>query len=147
MSMLTSFPGFAAYAIATTVLCLNLLVIWNASGGVRAKTKTTPNREDVKTFGDEIRVTEGEAASVARVMRVHRNAVAVVVPFLFVALVYVLLGAPAREAWVLLGAFTAARVVHSVVYALGVQPWRTISYAVSQLAVAAVMVQVVRAVL
>lgn len=147
MSMLATFPGFAAYAIATTVLCLNLVVVWNASGGVRAKTKTTPNREDVKTFGDEIRVTDDEAASVARVMRVHRNAVAVVVPFLFLALVYVLLGAPAREAAALLGVFTAARVVHSVVYTLGVQPWRTLSYVVSQLALGAVVVQIVRAVL
>lgn len=79
-------------------------------------------------------------------MRVHRNAVAVVVPFLFLALVYVLLGAPARDAWVLLGVFAAARVVHSIVYTLGVQPWRTLSYVVSQLALGAVMVQIVRAV-
>lgn len=145
MSMIEMFPAFVAYAVTATLLCLNLLVTWNASGGVRAKSKTTPNPEDPSTFGPKLQVTDDEPESVARAMRVHRNATATIVPFLFLALIYVLLGAPATLAWVVFGSFTAARIIHSIVYSVGVQPWRTISYTASQLAILALVVLIARA--
>ena len=84
--------------------------------------------------------------TLARAMRIHRNATATVVPFLFLALIYVLLGAPANVAWGLFGTFTVARVLHSIVYAMGVQPWRTVLYSLSQLAILGLTIQIVRAI-
>jgi glutathione S-transferase len=146
MSPLAVFPGFAAYSLTAVALVLNLALLWYASGGARALSKTTPNEEDAKTFGKGISVTTEDPPAVARAMRSYRNALSAIVPFLFLALVYVLVGAPARTAWITFGVFTGARVLHSVAYALRLQPWRTTLYVVSQLTTGFVMIQIVRAV-
>jgi len=47
---------------------------------------------------------------------------------------YALTGPSYTVAAALLIAFTAARVVYTVVYVAGLQPWRTITFAVAQIA-------------
>lgn len=138
------FPALTPYAVLVTVLSIHLMIVWNGSGGVRAKSKTTPNREDVTTFG--VALTEEDPELVARWMRAHRNATATIVPFLFLGLVYVLLAAPALPAWWIFGIFTGARILHSIMYLSGKQPWRTVSYGLSQLALLGLVVSIVRAV-
>ena len=144
--MTEMFPALTPYALCVTLLSLNLLVVWNGSGGARARSKTTPNREDVRTFGSGIALAEQDPDLVARWMRAHRNATATIVPFLFLGLVYVLLAAPATPAWWIFGIFTGARIVHSIMYISARQPWRTVSYALSQLALVGLIVSIARAV-
>jgi uncharacterized MAPEG superfamily protein len=73
------------------------------------------------------------------VLRAHRNAEANIYPFLFLGLVYVLAGGTDGFAKIVFGLFTGARLVHSVAYVAGKQPWRTLSFtfgAVATLALA-----------
>jgi uncharacterized MAPEG superfamily protein len=80
---------------------------------------------------------------VARVLRVHANAQATIHPFLVLGLVFVLAGGSGTVAKVLFGIFTVARLLHSCVYLKGKQPWRTIFFIVSGLALIALAVAIV----
>ncbi|HFE45823.1 MAG TPA: MAPEG family protein [Nannocystis exedens] len=126
--------AFFVYGITTLILCLNVTMLWLLSGSVRYKSKTTHNPEDAASVakGADVRAEDPEA--VARVLRAHTNTFANTVPFLFLGQVYVAAGASATMAWVFLGAFTAARVIYSVCYLGGLQPWRSLSFGVGVLA-------------
>lgn len=137
--------AFALYALFAVTLSVLLLVVDASSGAVRSKSKTTPNPEDVRTVNKGATVVDADPDAVARVMRAHRNALANIVPFLIVMFVYVALGATAQWVLILCGIFTAMRVMHALVYIRALQPWRTISFAVGQLCIAAAAIQVVRA--
>ena len=71
-------------------------------------------------------MAETDPPEVARVLRAHANAMANIVPYALVGLVFVLVGGSPTVALVLFGVFTAARLAHSVAYLSGKQPWRTI---------------------
>jgi len=133
------------FAISTVVHWLNITVLWNMSGGVRGKTKTTLNPEDARQF--KTNLVESEPAEVARVLRAHRNTADNTLPFLFVALVFVMAGPSALEAYIFLYGFMAARVLYSVCYLKGVQPWRTIFYGISVLLAAGTAIDALRLVL
>jgi prostaglandin-E synthase 1 len=134
-------PSFVAYAISCVLLSANLLFVWAHSGGTRAKTKTAINEEDAERFGAKLEPLD--PPEVARVLRVHANAQATVYPFLFLGLVFVLAGGPSGFARVDFGVFVVARLAHSVAYLAGKQPWRTLSFVASGIALIALMGQIV----
>lgn len=142
---LTANPAFTVYAITILVLSLNMLVLWALSGGVRAKTHTTPNKEDSKD-PSKTRVVDADPPEVARVLRAHKNAMANIVPFAILGLVYVLAGGSAMTAAVIFGVFTFARVAHSFAYLGGKQPWRTIFFSLGGAATLALMGFIVKAI-
>jgi uncharacterized MAPEG superfamily protein len=144
MEELASQPSFPIYALCTVVLCLNMLGLWGWSGGVRGKTKTTPNLEDAGTVAKGAKVLDEDPPEVARVLRAQRNADVNIMPFLVLGLLYVIGGASVRAAWILFGGFTLVRVGHSFAYLNGKQPWRTILFVLGGLITLALMVQVVR---
>jgi len=126
MNSLAAQPAFVAYAVSLIVLSLNLLLLWAYSGVVRGKVKTTPNNEDAKAA----KLVEIESPEVARVLRVHANATASIIPFALLGLVFVLAGGSALAAEVIFGVFVVARVAHSFAYLNGKQPWRSIFFTV-----------------
>lgn len=128
MTNLASQPAFVAYAVSLIVLSLNLLFLWGYSGGVRSKTKTTPNKEDASTIAKGAKLIEGDPPEVARVLRAHRNAMANVVPFAILGLVYVLAGGSGTVALWVFGIFTVARLGHTVAYLGEKQPWRSLFF-------------------
>ncbi|HEY6462319.1 MAG TPA: MAPEG family protein, partial [Polyangiaceae bacterium] len=65
---------------------------------------------------------------VARVLRAHRNAMANVVPFAILGLVYVLAGGSGTVALWVFGIFTVARLGHTVAYLGEKQPWRSLFF-------------------
>lgn len=134
-------PAFVAYAVTCLVLCLNLLFLWVYSGAQRSRTKTAINEEDVAIFGATL--TEADPPSVARALRAHSNAQASIYPFLFLGLVYVLAGGSAGTASILFGVFTVARLLHSLAYLRGVQPWRTVCFLLGGLATVVLMLSIV----
>jgi prostaglandin-E synthase 1 len=142
MPNLVANPAFVAYAVSMLVLALNLLVIWGYSGAVRGKTKTTPNPEDARS---QTKVVDAEPPEVARVLRAHANAMANIVPFAVLGLVFVLAGGGGMAANVLFGVFTAARVLHSFVYIAGKQPWRSMAFGIGALDTLVLMGFIVRA--
>jgi prostaglandin-E synthase 1 len=142
MPVLAANPAFVAYAVSVLVLSANLLFLWAYSGSVRGKTKTTPNKEDSKGGAS---LVESEPPEVARVLRAHKNAMANIVPFAILGLVYVLAGGNATVAVAVFGVFTFARLAHSFAYLGGKQPWRSIWFGLGGLATLTLMGFIVRA--
>jgi prostaglandin-E synthase 1 len=134
-------PAFVAYAITCLVLSVNLLFLWAFSGVARGRTKTAINPEDAQRFGAPL--VEVDPPEVARVLRAHANAQASIYPFLFLGLIFVLSGGSAGVATAVFATFTAARLLHSVAYLAGKQPWRTLFFIVGGLATLALLVAVV----
>ena len=60
--------------------------------------------------------------------------------FFAIGLIYVLSGASPLGAKICFPIFTGARVLHSIVYVRALQPWRTMSYAISALSLVAMSV-------
>jgi prostaglandin-E synthase 1 len=142
MPMLAANPAFVVYAVSVLVLSANLLFLWAYSGSVRGKTKTTPNKEDSKGGSN---LVESEPPEVARVLRAHKNAMANIVPFAILGLVYVLAGGTATVALVIFGVFTFARLAHSFAYLGAKQPWRSIWFGLGGVATLTLMGFIVRA--
>jgi prostaglandin-E synthase 1 len=138
-------PAFWAYAVTCLVLSVNLLTLWVSSGAIRAKGGVAINPEDGARYGAP--VSELEPPAVARLLRAHRNAEATIYPFLLLGMVYVLAGGRAGVAVPIFTIFVAARIAHSIVYLRAEQPWRTIAFATSLLAIIALMAAVLHTLL
>ncbi len=138
---MTANPAFQAYALATLVLTMNLLVLWSLSGAQRARAGMAINPEDGALYG--VPVSDKDPPMVARYIRAHRNAEATIYPFLLVGVVYVLAGGGAALAIGLFSVFVVARIVHSIVYLRALQPWRTIAFALSVLAIFALILSTI----
>jgi prostaglandin-E synthase 1 len=145
MVNLAAQPAFVAYSVSLLLLSLNLLVLWAYSGAVRGKTKTTPNQEDSGTVARGAQLVETDPPAVARVLRAHKNAMANIVPFAILGLVFVLAGGSGTVAWVIFGVFTVARLAHSLAYLNEKQPWRTLSFALGGATTLVLMGFIVRA--
>jgi prostaglandin-E synthase 1 len=138
-------PVFLAYAVTCLVLCLNLMMLWVSSGAIRAKGGLAINPEDGARYG--VPVSQSDSPAVARLLRAHRNAEATIYPFLLLGLLYVVVGGRVAIAIPLFTIFAIARVVHSIVYLKALQPWRTVAFATSLLAILVLMGAVVGALL
>lgn len=137
-------PVSTAYTLTVVVNSLNLLVLWNLSGGARGGTKTTPNPEDAATVLRGATVVAADPPEVARVLRAQRNSFDNTIPFLLLGSVFAALGPDKLEAQIIFGVFTGARLFYSLAYLKGLQPWRTISYAIGVLATLALMIETCR---
>lgn len=126
-------PVFLLYTFTCAVLSLNLLLLWVASGAVRVRGRIGINPEDGAPL------SERDPPAVARILRAHRNAEAVVYPFLLLGLLYVLEGGLVEFGAPVFGVFVIARLAHSGFYLARKQPWRTISFATSLLATLALL--------
>jgi uncharacterized MAPEG superfamily protein len=138
-------PSFLAYVFTCLVLSLNLLMLWVLSGAARAKGGVAINPEDGARYSAP--VSELDPPAVARLLRAHRNAEATIYPFLLLGLLYVLVGGGAEVAVPIFTIFVAARIVHSIAYLKAMQPWRTIAFGVSLLAITALVAALLHALL
>jgi|ERR1700722_15203092 glutathione S-transferase len=135
-------PAFSAYAIASTVVALHLILLAFWTGAVRGRVNTYVAAEDAKAFKGEKAGTEHP--DVIRAQRAHINALESAVPFFVVGLLYAMTGATATGAAAYYYTFVGARVLHSIFYLRGMQPWRTIAFAVGVLAIVGMAVHVLR---
>jgi uncharacterized membrane protein YecN with MAPEG domain len=140
MQFVSSRLAFSAYAVTCIILSLNLLLLWISSGARRVRSGVAINPEDGARYS--VPVSAVDPPEVARYLRVHRNAEATIYPFLMLGAVFVLANGAARVAIPIFAVFVIARLAHSAVYLRGFQPWRTISFAVSLLAIVAMMLAV-----
>ncbi len=138
--MLHDHRALTVYAVASLALSANLLFLWVYSGIVRARTKETLNEEDAPLF--KVTKVAVEPDAVARVLRAHQNALALVVPFSLLGLVFVLAGGAETTAMVVFGAFVVARWAHSLAYLGRAQPLRTLSFGASALALVGLVVAI-----
>ena len=72
---------------------------------------------------------------IERIRRAHHNDLEAILPFLAVGFLAAATGAVSyRVAWWLFVPFTAARVLHTIAYSLGLQPWRSILFGIADVA-------------
>lgn len=141
MSSLITDPNFRLYALCCIVLSLQMLFLAGFTAATRAKHKGYMNPEDVKvSFKDATLVEGAEHPATARVQRAHRNLNESLPMFFALGLIAVLTGASPQGVQVALITFTAARVLHSIVYINELQPWRTMCYGIGAVSLVAMMV-------
>ncbi len=138
-------PQLKLYAICSCVLTLEMLALGFMSAARRAKHKGYMNPEDkAVAFGEATLVEGGDHPDVQRVQRAHRNLLESLPMFFALGLIYLLVGAPALGAQILFTTFTAARVLHAIVYINALQPWRTIMFALGTMSLVAMVVLILR---
>ena len=123
-------PVFQAYLASTVVLGLNLLVIANNTALSRTKASEVVNPEDKKLNAKAEVVYEAGNDNTSRYRRAHRNALENIPLFLITGYLLTLTPISFGFAAALFGAFTFFRVLHSICYVGGVQPWRTESFGI-----------------
>jgi len=116
------------YALAAVLLFFKMFAISAYQGFHRIGKLTFKTPEDAAMVGRE--AAKEELPQVQRAAQAWLNDLENIPIFLALGVAYVFSGAsPGSAAWLFL-VFTAARYLHTVFYLLGMQPWRTIAYAV-----------------
>jgi microsomal prostaglandin-E synthase 1 len=136
--------AFATYALFAMALIAILTSIDMFGGVLLPRPKKVPiSAEAGSRSGGALVSPEGPA----HMRAVHRNAMANIIPFLLVMLIYVLLGASALWVTILCGVFTAMRLAHAIAHIRTIQPWRTIVWLIAQSCLFVAMFQVIHAAL
>lgn len=136
-------PALKVYALATAIVALHMFTLAGITGAVRAKHKSFVNPEDAElSKGKEV---DNDHPSVQRVKRAHMNLIESAIPFFAVGLLYALTNPPMVGAQAYFFTFVGARVLHTIFYMIGKQPFRTISFVIGVLSVTGMAVHVIRA--
>ena len=132
MNALLSDPSIRVFAVCAAILVIKMLATANLTGGLRTARRVYATPEDYSFFGQEPVMKRDEL--IERIRRAHQNDLENILPFLVIGFLYALTGPSPTVAWWLLVIFTVARLAHTVVYVAGLQPWRTVVFAVAQIA-------------
>ena len=134
--------AFRLYAIVATIVSLHIIALALWTGSVRARRKVYVNPEDVAM----LKGTGGEHdhPDVLRVKRAHMNLLENAVPFLVIGALYALCSPSTLGAQAYFFTFLGARLLHSVFYLWGKQPFRTLTFAIGVLAVVGMAIHVIR---
>jgi len=130
-------PGFQLYCFCFIILLLKVMFVSTLTGRVRLRVKVSLNPEDA-AIGTQ--AADTEHPEVARVQRAHRNDVENIPLFLLLGLLATLAGVPLLGLRILFITFTLARLVHTITYLRGLQPWRTLSFALGQVSCGVLLV-------
>jgi uncharacterized MAPEG superfamily protein len=135
-------PALNLYALVSALVALHLIVLGGWTGAVRVRHKTFVNPEDAAL--NKISHVEADHANVLRAKRAHQNALENAVPFFAIGLTYAFSGPSKLGASAYFFTFLAARVLHSVFYLSGKQPFRTLMFAIGTFALVGMGVHVIR---
>lgn len=116
------------YALCVLVLCLKMLAISCYQGFFRIRGRVFTNPEDAAFFNRTPQPEE--LPQVVRASKAWVNDLENIPPFFVVGGLCVASGTAVVATGVLFGVFTLARVVHTVMYLMECQPWRTLAYGV-----------------
>jgi glutathione S-transferase len=136
--------AFGPYAIGSAVLVLQMLALALYTGTVRAMRKEWINPEDAK-FNKGANKDQ-DHPDVQRVKRAHYNLLENAVPFFVIGALYAATGATHKGALVYTATFVGVRLLHTVFYMIGIQPFRTMMFAIGVLACIGMAVHVLMAV-
>jgi glutathione S-transferase len=142
MTDLLSNPAFHTYAICSAIQAVKMLLSATYTTLMRMQNKGFVNDEDAAAFG-AAGANAVEHPAVAHALRIQRNDGENIPLFFAVGLIYVLSGASAFGAAVYCWTFTIARLLHTVVYTLHLQPWRALCYFAGYLCILGMAVQIV----
>ena len=145
MDTLMENPAFTTFAVCTAILVVKSLLSGSYTAITRIRQKQFVNPEDGEMFKGASDPTETDAA--ARALRIQRNDTENFVLFFGLGLVFVLTGATALEASAYFWTFTIARILHTLTYVGGKQPWRSLVFAAGVFCLLGMTVQVLMAAL
>jgi uncharacterized MAPEG superfamily protein len=134
MNPLSGNEAFASYAVCSGILAIKMFASSAWTGVQRSKVKGYVNPEDARIAGAGVEPSPEEKPEVARALRIQRNDVENIPVFFAIGLVYVLSGASAFGAAAYCWTYTLARIGHTVAYARGMQPARTLFFGIGLLA-------------
>ncbi|XP_059474375.1 microsomal glutathione S-transferase 1-like [Neocloeon triangulifer] len=122
------------YAANAALLIFKMYLVASSTGILRMKKKVSPNPEDARFMGQEQPSTT-EDPDIERVRRAHLNDLENIPAFLFISYLFLLTKPDITWANVLVWGFTAARFLHTLVYAYYPvpQPSRAIAFFVGLL--------------
>jgi glutathione S-transferase len=116
------------YAVASVLLFFKMFAISAYQGFHRIGKLTFKTPEDAAFVGRE--AAKEELPQVQRAARAWLNDLENIPVFLGLGVAYIWAGAsPGWAVWLFL-VFTGARYLHTLFYLAGIQPWRTVAYAV-----------------
>ncbi len=120
--------ALTVYASCVVVLFLKMFAVSCYQGLFRLRHKAFTNAEDAAVFK---RAARGqELAQVIRASRAWANDLENIPAFFALGGLAIALNAPAPVTASLSIVFTVARVLHTLAYLKGIQPWRTVCYGV-----------------
>ena len=125
MSQLLVQPTMHLFAVCATILVLKMVLTGNIVGLIRTMRGVYITPEDYAFMGKQVTPPDEQ---VERLRRAHQNDLENILPFLAVGFLFALTGGSERLAWWLFVPFTLGRVLHTLCYAAGLQPWRTITF-------------------
>ena len=139
LSELYAIPAFRLYALVALLLILKMFAVAFYVAALRVRRKVFSAPEDYETFDAAPRATADE--EIERARRAHLNDLENILPFLAAGLLYALTAPSMGVARVYFWGFLLARVFHTVAYIGGLQPHRTIAYAVGIVLTIAMTIQ------
>jgi glutathione S-transferase len=116
------------YSLCVVALFLKMFGLSVYQGFHRIGTRTFVNPDDAAVFNKL--PAAFELPQVQRAAKTWLNDLENIPIFIGLGTAYVLTGASPGAATWLFSIFTIARILHTLMYLLGLQPWRTITYAV-----------------
>ena len=135
---------FRTFALCTALLVLKMLLSSFYTARQRFVTRSFTNPEDARA--NKLEPSTHDSPAVARALRIQRNDLESIPLFFALGLVYVLGTNPSsRGAAIYLWTFTLSRFLHTAVYMVELQPFRTIFWLVGTLTLIGMAVQVIRA--
>lgn len=135
--------ALSVYAVCVVALFLKMLAISCYQGYYRLRYQAFTNGEDAAFFGRLANVEE--LPQVSRGGRAWANDLENIPAFFALAGLAIALKAAAVVIIWLSVVFTVARVAHTVCYLSGLQPWRTVSFAVGLVCLLGLAVTVLQA--
>lgn len=143
MESLMENPAFTTFAVCTAILVIKSLLSSLYTATTRIREKQFVNPEDATTFHGT--ANQGETPAAARALRIQRNDTEILPLFFGLGLVFVLTGATPLEATAYFWTFTLTRILHTIFYTAGKQPWRFLAFFVGLLCLVGMAVQVILA--
>src|SRR5580693_2467789 len=134
------------YALTTVILFFKMFAISIVQGIGRVNAKQFVTAEDARFFAHAPPAPD-EAPIVKRAAMAWRNDLENIPIFLFLGLIYVTLGIWPEGAYIYFSIFVIARILHTVAYLRGMQPARTIFYAIGIIICVILSIQILIAVL
>lgn len=131
------------YALVSSLLAVQLILLAFWVGTLRTMRKQYTNPEDKAVIKGALADTDH--ADVLRAKRAHLNALENAVPFFAVGALYAASSPSLMGEQVYFFTFLGARVLHSVFYFWGRQPFRTLTFVIGALATLGMAVHVIRA--
>ena len=128
MNELLAQPAIQAWAAASVVVALKTLLAGVYTSRIRLRKKVFSSAEDYAVQQIDGSPTEDE--EVERSRRIHQNDLEAGLPFALVGFVYALTVPSTLAVWICFAGFPLARIGHSICYAKGLMPHRTIFWAI-----------------